>query len=239
MPEEKLKKYNETNFEKDLKQMQPFLKVNQLEPKKFYLLFIYDLETYTNNLEYAKINQKFKFQFIYFSMKELKFNYLIHKDFIYELKAPKNLDDYSKIKEKIQIKFIKEYNFSLIPNDYIGPKYYTYYDCTFKSFMKKFFQDFLIINEKFLEGKEKFILKYYGTIDGLKKKEFNILTDNANIIFIYIIAGDIIYVNGEYKNKKYSFGKKCKLYQNFFYTEIESDLKFNVNGYAFFNIQKN
>ena len=75
-PEEKLKKYNEENFEKDLKQIQPFLKVNQIEPKKYYLLFILDLISYLKNQEGVKVIKKFNFQFIYFCKEDLVFNYI-------------------------------------------------------------------------------------------------------------------------------------------------------------------
>ena len=90
-PEEKLKKYNKENFEKDIIKIQPFLRVNQLEPKKYYLLFINDLEIYSENPSYENVINNYNFQFIYFSMKELSFNYFNHKDFTYELIPPKNL----------------------------------------------------------------------------------------------------------------------------------------------------
>jgi len=84
-------------------------------------------------------------------MKDLSFNYLNHKDFTYELIPPKNLstiNNNSKIKG--QIKFIKSTRFSSIPQDYMGPKYFVYYRCTFSSFMKKIFEDFVEKEKNFI-----------------------------------------------------------------------------------------
>ena len=171
-PEEKLKKYNKKNFEKNIIKIQPFLRVNKLEPKKYYLLFIYDLETYTKNSSYENVINNYHFQYIYFSMQQLLFNYFNHKDFTYELNPPKNLSTINnKLKIKRQIKFIKSSNFSTIPQDYIGPKYFIYYSCTFSSFMKKIFEDFVEIEKNFIYNKKEYIFKFFETIDDKKKNE--------------------------------------------------------------------
>ena len=41
-----LEKYNEENYEKDIHDMQKFLRINNLEVEEYYLFFILDMENY-------------------------------------------------------------------------------------------------------------------------------------------------------------------------------------------------
>ena len=241
-PEEKLKKYNEENFEKDLKQIQPFLKINQIEPKKYYLFFILDLMSYLKNPEGVKVIKKYNFQFIYFCKEDLVFNYLQQEDFTYEIIPPKNLTKVNKKQQRRQIKFKKENIFSTIPKDYIGPRYCIYYDYSLKSFIKKICEELLNVNKNFLKEKDNYFLKYFGTIDKLKLhiNRFNDLANKNDIIFIYLFTGNIIVANGTYNYNYLYLNQKCQCYQCFILSAIiECDLKTNINGFACFKIKGN
>ena len=76
-------KYNTNNLQKDLKKIQPFLRVNKMKPKKYYLIFVYNFEAYQEN-KYYKALANCNFQYIYFCMKQSTFIYLDNNDFTYK-----------------------------------------------------------------------------------------------------------------------------------------------------------
>ena len=236
--EDKLKKYNQKNFEKDIKKMQPFLTLNRINPKKYYLLFIFDLDNYSKNQKYQEILKKLKFQYIFFNMEELYFDFLGNTDFSYSLNLPKNLSNISAL-NKQTIKFTKGLYFCKLEDNYIGPKYLTYYNNSFSSFIKGVFEDFLEQNKDFFKknkNDKNYILKYFGTIKDLKKKLKidNDLSTKSNIIFVYLFLGDLIFARGNYENGRFQFMDKCKCFQTLLYKATEANLKENIDGFAFF-----
>ena len=90
--EDKLKQYKEKNFDKDIIEIQPFLKINKIKPETYYLIFIFSSEIYEKNKKYFETLQKFNFQYIFFDDKRMDFNYNLNNNVTHIIKPPENLD---------------------------------------------------------------------------------------------------------------------------------------------------
>ena len=74
--ESKLAKYSMENVNEDIQKMEKkFFKPNKIKPKKYYLIFILDSETYRNNPEYMKELNKFNFHYCFYDQKNNMIDY--------------------------------------------------------------------------------------------------------------------------------------------------------------------
>ena len=81
-PESKLAKYTKENINEDIQKMEKkFFKPNKISPKKYYLIFILDSETYRNNPNYMKELNKFNFHYCFYDLKNNKIDYQYIKDY--------------------------------------------------------------------------------------------------------------------------------------------------------------
>ena len=81
-PESKLAKYTKENIKEDIKKIEKkFFKPNKISPKKYYLIFILDSETYRNNPGYMKELNKFNFHYCFYDPKNNLIDYQYIKDY--------------------------------------------------------------------------------------------------------------------------------------------------------------
>ena len=71
-PEKKLDEYNLNNFQKDLEDIQRFLKINKLKIKNYYLVFILEHSYYKKKENIAKIDER-GFSYILYDLEDNKF----------------------------------------------------------------------------------------------------------------------------------------------------------------------
>ncbi len=210
--ETQLKKYNKDNFQKDLDGIQKFIKINKLDVKNYFLLFVLDEDNYRKS-ENCKVIEKFNLKYcLYNSDKNCFFGY------------PKNFNkiDYSK-KNKINLndEDAKLFEFGIRDNSFIYDSIqgifslYAEKGMTFKDFIEQTLEENVI--EKFREfikiEEEQYLLsKIYYLITKNYKEDLFETKDKTNILF-FNLSNNIIYL-GKGKIKE----GRCKLtFQSFEY----------------------
>ena len=125
----KLAKYTEENMTEDIQKMEKrFFNPNKISPKKYYLIFILDYETYQCNPDYMKELENFKFHYCFYDPNKNMIDYQYIKD--YKLNEiglnPYDLDGEKEEKENIEFFFFKQNKFKPIQEKDIEhkPGYY-------------------------------------------------------------------------------------------------------------------
>ena len=120
----KLKEYNNKNLSEDIEKINNnFFKVNEISPKKYYLVFVLEKSNYYGNFEYIKTFEIFNYyNYCYYDLQndEIIYENNILKEIEYQ---PLNINEEE---DKIGIIFFKDKNFKQIKDDKIEykPGYY-------------------------------------------------------------------------------------------------------------------
>ena len=215
-----LKKYNKDNLQKDLDDMQKFIKINKLDVNDYFLLFVLDEDNYRKEENYKTI-EKYKLKYCLYNSDKNCF-----------VGFPKNFNkiDYSE-KNKINLndEDAKLFEFGIRENSFIYDNIqgifslYAEKGMTFKDFIEQTLEENVI--EKFREfikiEEERYILsKIYYLINKNYREDSFETEDKTNILF-FNLSNNIIYL-GKGKIEE----GRCKLtFQSFEY--FGSFSKFN------------
>ena len=210
--ESKLNKYNKDNFQKDLDGIQKFIKINKLDVKDYFLLFVLDEDNYRKS-ENCKVIEKFNLKYC-----------LCNSDKNCFVEKPKNfnkIDYYEKNKINLNDDDSKLFEFGIRDYSFIYDNLqgifslYAEKGMTFKDFIEQTLEENVI--EKFREfikiEEEQYLLsKIYYLITKNYKEDLFETKDKTNILF-FNLSNNIIYL-GKGKIKE----GRCKLtFQSFEY----------------------
>ena len=184
-----LDKYNIDNFEKDIDGIQKFLKINKLDVKNYYLLFILDYDNYCKKENYELI-ESYNFKYCKFDYNNNCFMGRINDYYAIKYSPNKNInlieDD-----EKLFEFGIKENSFIYtdIKKEF---KYYTEKGTNLQDFLEQTVDE--EITEKFFEtfkydGKKYRLSKISSLIGKVYKQDIDESADGTNVLFLNLKNG--------------------------------------------------
>ena len=184
-----LDKYNIDNFEKDIDGIQKFLKINKLDVKNYYLLFILDYDNYCKKENYELI-ESYNFKYCKFDYNNNCFMGRINDYYAIKYSPNENInlieDD-----EKLFEFGIKENSFIYtdIKKEF---KYYTEKGTNLQDFLEQTVDE--EITEKFFEtfkydGKKYRLSKISSLIGKVYKQDIDESADGTNVLFLNLKNG--------------------------------------------------
>ena len=184
-----LDKYNIDNFKKDIDSMQKFLKINKIDVKYYYLLFILDYDNYCKKENYELI-ESYNFKYCKFNYKKNCFMGRINN--YYEINFCRN-ENISIIEEDEKLlEFGIEENSFIYTDIKKAFRYYSEKGTNLQNFLEQTVDE--EIAEKFFEtfnydGNKYRLSKICSLIGKVYKQDIDESEDGTNILFLNLKNG--------------------------------------------------
>ena len=231
-----LQKYSKENINKDLNDIQKFLKINNIEVKKYYILFILDEDNYTQKENYELIES--------FYLKYCLFNYK-KNIFTTAVENFNSINYLNKGELDINIEDGKLYEFGIYNNSFIYDndlneiksfKFYSEKGMTLKDFLEQIFgeDNYERFHEVFKYNEDKYYLIKTTT---LFEKEYRIigteLFDAKSTVFLNL-SGGVLYIGiGKNNEEKIKFSFMTLDHFTFF-NQVDNNIKIPfMTGFLF------
>ena len=231
-----LQKYSKENINKDLNDIQKFLKINNIEVKKYYILFILDEDNYTQKENYELIES--------FYLKYCLFNYK-KNIFTTAVENFNSINYLNKGELDINIEDGKLYEFGIYNNSFIYDndlneiksfKFYSEKGMTLKDFLEQIFgeDNYERFHEVFKYNEDKYYLIKTTT---LFEKEYRIigteLFDAKSTVFLNL-SGGVLYIGiGKNNEEKIKFSFMT-LDHFIFFNQVDNNIKIPfMTGFLF------
>ncbi len=217
--------YNDNNFQKDINSMQKFLRINNLEIRNYYLLFIFNKDEYSLS-DFDTIKSKY-FKYNIYDLENSCF--FKKENNYYQINyLPSNIIDDER--ENDSLKFSKrDGSFCYNSNEIF--QYYIYKGMTLEEFMEQIFGDDIDSPEIIfnLKGKDFFFKNKYTYNDNY----YNDMNDSTgDEIFFIAFIEDKIYFGNAIINK-ISTKINLKVYDIFLKIFIENVHSNSLTGFIF------
>ena len=234
-----LKKYNKENLIKDANDIQKFLKINNIEVKKYYFFFILDEKNYKDT-QYLDLFESFKFKYCLFNHEKNNFASIIG-DFNIINYSNDDIKDINDEDEKIYEFGIKDNSF-IFGNNIKIFRFYAEKGMTLKDFIEQTFSedDDMIerFQEKFRYDENKFYLHKLQTLFDKEFRVDDLIDDETTILFLNLSQGNLLIGTGKTKNGKCTLSFDYSVYFSSFSEFNEKQSIINMTGFIFKSNEK-